>query len=88
MVNVVTWSLYRGGNGPWYPLDWRLCGSQNHSEPCGEKEGTLPLSGMEHRIHDRPAGILATALTAVPATSIDLALGNNRVHLWYITNIL
>ena len=81
MVNFVTWSLYRGGNGPWYSLDCRLYGSQNHSEPCGETKGTLPLSGMEHRLPDRPAGILASELPAIPATSLDLGLGNKRVHL-------
>jgi len=66
-------------------LDWRLYGPQSHSEPCGEMKGTLPLSGIEHQLPDRPARILAIALTAVPATSHALALGNKRVHVWHIT---
>lgn len=80
MVSFVIRPLYRGGSGPWYSLDWRLYGPQSHSELCAEMKGTLPLSAMEHRLPDRPARILATALIAVPVTSLALTLGNKTVH--------
>jgi len=47
VVSFTTWPLYPQGKSPWYPLDRRLGGPQNHSGHSGEEKNSQPLPGIE-----------------------------------------
>jgi len=48
VVNFMTQSLYPRGKRPWYPLEWKLGGSQGWSV-CGskEKKNFIALAGNQ-----------------------------------------
>jgi hypothetical protein len=42
-VSFMPWPLYPQGKSPWYPLDRRLSGPQNHSGHGSEEKNCQPL---------------------------------------------
>jgi hypothetical protein len=56
-------SSFTQAKGPLCALDMRVFGSQRRSGDCREKEGLLPVSGIEHRFHGCPAHSLVIALS-------------------------